>query len=365
MTANQSIYGALLELGWDLQLVVPGTWRHDYSPRRFRPEPLPELAGRMVPIPVLGAGLPQRHVYGTRAEQVVRRFDPDVAFLEQEPFSVSAFQWGSALSRACVPFGLQSDENLDRGLPWPAELMQRLALSRVAFIAARSPAAAALIAPRVGGLVDVQVIPHAVPEWAPAPRRERGAFTVGYAGRLVPEKGIETLAAAVGRLDPKVRLRIYGDGPLREQIARDVPAGQDTAIITGLPHERMAEAFAEMDVLVLPSRTTSTWAEQFGRVLVEALWCGVPVVGSDSGEIPWVIETTGGGLVFPEGDAEALAARLAQLRDDVGLRVDLAGRGRREVKARFGVSAVAREFDYQLRRAARAGLATSAAGASR
>jgi glycosyltransferase involved in cell wall biosynthesis len=59
----------------------------------------------------------------------------------------------------------------------------------------------------------------------------------------------------------------------------------------------MRDAYAEMDVLVLPSRTTSRWAEQFGRVLIEALWCGVLVVGS--GEIPWIVETTGGGRVFP------------------------------------------------------------------
>ncbi len=55
-------------------------------------------------------------------------------------------------------------------------------------------------------------------------------------------------------------------------------------------------------MLALPSRTTPTWKEQFGRVIVEALWCGVPVVGSDSGEIPWLIELTGGGLTFPEGE---------------------------------------------------------------
>ena len=64
----------------------------------------------------------------------------------------------------------------------------------------------------------------------------------------------------------------------------------------------MAAGYAQLDVLVLPSHTTPTWKEQFGRVIVEALWCGVPVVGSDSGEIPWLIELTGGGLVFPEGD---------------------------------------------------------------
>jgi glycosyltransferase involved in cell wall biosynthesis len=65
------------------------------------------------------------------------------------------------------------------------------------------------------------------------------------------------------------------------------------------------------------------------------------VVGSDSGEIPWVIETTGGGLVFPEGDDEALADRLGQLRRDPGLRDTLARRGRARSVELFSVEAVA------------------------
>ena len=67
----------------------------------------------------------------------------------------------------------------------------------------------------------------------------------------------------------------------------------------------MPALYREMDVLVLPSRTTPTWAEQFGKVLCEALLCGTPVIGSSSGEIPWVVTTTGGGLVYPEGDTPA------------------------------------------------------------
>lgn len=348
VTANQAVYAELCELGWDVQLVVPARWRHEYSPRPFSPQPLPALAERLIALPVLGVGLPQRHVYLARIVEIVRRLKPDLAFLEQEAFSVSALQWGLALTRLGVPFGVQSDENLDRVLPWPARLVQRLILPRASFVAARSPRAAALIDRYVPDC-DVRVIPHAVPEWPRAERPTDARFTVGFAGRLVSEKGIDTLTSAVARLDGTVRLRLYGNGPLREQIERDLPPDHDAEIVSGLPHERMAEAFASMDVLVLPSRTTPTWAEQFGRVLVEALWCGVPVVGSDSGEIPWVITTTGGGLVFPEGDAAALAERLTRLRDDPGLRAELAAHGRREVEARFSVKAAARAFDEQLR----------------
>ncbi len=68
------------------------------------------------------------------------------------------------------------------------------------------------------------------------------------------------------------------------------------------------------DALVLPSRTTPRWKEQFGRVLIEAMACETPVVGSDSGEIPRVIGD--GGLLFVEGEANILAQRLLRLYED-------------------------------------------------
>jgi glycosyltransferase involved in cell wall biosynthesis len=70
----------------------------------------------------------------------------------------------------------------------------------------------------------------------------------------------------------------------------------------------------QFDVLVLPSRSTAGWKEQFGHVLIEAMAMGIPVVGSDSGEIPNVIGR--GDLVFGEGDAIALARILRRLVED-------------------------------------------------
>ena len=96
--------------------------------------------------------------------------------------------------------------------------------------------------------------------------------------------------------------------------------------------------YAQFDVLVLPSHTTATWKEQFGRVIIEALWCGVPVVGSDSGEIPWLIGLTGGGLRFPEGDPNT-RRRLTELRTSPELRRQLTRTGRAAVERMFSVPA--------------------------
>jgi glycosyltransferase involved in cell wall biosynthesis len=66
-----------------------------------------------------------------------------------------------------------------------------------------------------------------------------------------------------------------------------------------------------LDVLVLMSRTARTWKEQFGRVIMEAQACGVPVIGSDSGSIPGVVAD--GGWIVPEGQSAPLAELLGRL----------------------------------------------------
>jgi glycosyltransferase involved in cell wall biosynthesis len=131
----------------------------------------------------------------------------------------------------------------------------------------------------------------------------------------------------------------------------DLGADRRLVLRTNLAHEQMSSAYEQMDVLVLPSRTTPTWVEQFGRVLVEALWCGVPVVGSQSGEIPWVIRATGGGVTFPEGDDAALAAAITALREAPRDRARLGAEGRRRVAELFAVEAVATTFEQTLARA--------------
>lgn len=103
----------------------------------------------------------------------------------------------------------------------------------------------------------------------------------------------------------------------------------------------MHTVFRRMDVLVLPSLTTATWTEQFGRVLVEAMSQGIPVVGSDAGEIPWVINTTGGGLAVPEGDDVALTAALEVLRNDPVQRRELELRCRTAVDDLFSEESAA------------------------
>ena len=173
------------------------------------------------------------------------------------------------------------------------------------------------------------------------PRSGEEPFTVGFAGRLVAEKGGAVLLDALAQLPVAWRLRIAGDGP--EKAALIAQAGRsgaaDRLSFVALPSTEMPNYYRGLDALAIPSLTRPNWKEQFGRVIVEAMACGVPVVGSDSGAIPDVIGDAG--RVVPEGDVTALSAALRDLAVSPDLRRDLGARGRVRVLAQYTQKQVA------------------------
>jgi FkbM family methyltransferase len=337
LTVNQEVYAELARRGIEVTIVVPANWRHEYSSGPLTVTALPELEGRVRPLAVALPGHPQRHFHLSSPWRVLSQVRPDVVLIEAEPFSAVAAQWSLAAVSRGLAFGVQCAENLDRPLPAPVRASRERVLARADFVAARSESAAAMAA-RWGAAGAIAFAPHAVPVWdVVSEAGARRAFTVGYAGRLVPEKGLDDLLAAMRRLDAPVELVLAGDGEMRSRLDGQAIPGSRVRVLTGLRHDQMAGVYAGFDVLAVPSRTTPTWKEQFGRVIVEALWCGVPVVGSDSGEIPWLLAETGGGLTYPEGDVDALADRLAALRADPAQRDRFGATGRAAVQRLFTV----------------------------
>ncbi len=170
-----------------------------------------------------------------------------------------------------------------------------------------------------------------------------GPFRIGFVGRLVPEKGILDLWEAFVPLADRAVLVVLGEGPLHEVI-------RQKAVAAGIAHRVEMPGFVPyaqvpawlkgLNVLVLPSRTTPIWKEQFGHVLAEAMLAGVPVVGSGSGAIPEVIGDAG--LLFPEGNPAVLRERLMLLLDNPEERQRLAEAGRRRALAQFTDAAIAR-----------------------
>jgi glycosyltransferase involved in cell wall biosynthesis len=106
-----------------------------------------------------------------------------------------------------------------------------------------------------------------------------------YAGRLVREKGVQELIAAFGTLaTPDAALVIVGDGADRatlEAAARRVASGHRIRFVGTVPHDRIGAFLQQADVVVLPS-----WYEERGRVLLEAMAVGTPVVATRTGGSP-------------------------------------------------------------------------------
>ena len=332
---NRAVYAALQKAGHDVVVVVPARWRTAYAPDGFDAAPTAGDGPRVRSLRVIGQGRPQRHVYLARCAALLRELAPRFVLVEEEPFSLAAWQWRRAAVRSGVPFGVQLAETLDRRLPRAAVRARDRVLADASLVVARSPKAATL-AVRWGARGTVAVVPHDVA--AVAPRAEPGgAFTVALVGRLVEEKGVEDLLNAVARTDG-VRLVVAGAGPLTARVAT---AGARVELLGPLLPERVGEAYARAHVTCVPSRTTPVWEEQFGRVAVESLARAVPVVATATGALPWVLETTGGGVVVPERDPAALAAAIAGLRDDPTRARSLGEAGRTGALAAFSTDVAA------------------------
>ncbi len=333
----------IARLGVELTVLVPPAWR---EPRVGvqRLERRYTTGYTLTVLPIALNGRHHLHFYPTLG-RALRRLRPEVFHIDEESFNLATFQamrLGVALGARCCFYNYA---NIERFYPPPFNLFERYNFRHAAHALACNQEAARIIR-RHGYTGPLTIVPQigVDPEvFAPAPQQRDGAtFVVGYLGRLVPEKGVLDLVEALAQLPRHVRLRLVGDGVQRPLIARRASRlGLDERIerLPAVSSTDVPAILRGFDTLVLPSRTTPTWKEQFGRVLIEAMSCGVPVIGSSSGEIPHVIGE--GGLTYPEGDVGALSAAIARLVADPVARRELACRGRERVLAHFTQAAIA------------------------
>ena len=333
--------------GVELVALTPPLWRDSRGETRLERAYTAGYELRAIPIALNGHF--HTHFY-PRLSQALADARPDLVHVDEEPYNLATWQalrWAAGRRRPALFFTWQ---NLLRRYPPPFAWIERYSYRHSAHaIAGNQEARQVLLAkgyarpitviPQFG--IDPQLFDrHAQPPLvAPSPAHR---LTVGYAGGLVPEKGVEDLlhALAIGQemagAGPAWRLLLAGGGaqqPALEQLAAQLGLGSQVRFVGRIGSTEMPAFFASIDLLVLPSRTTPAWKEQFGRVLVEAMACQTPVIGSDSGEIPHVIGDAG--LIFPEGDRQALAGCLLRLAGDAALRAELGQRGRSRVLAHF------------------------------
>lgn len=351
--ANQEPFVALESAGARVGILAPKQLDTDLR-GRLRLERLESFTGRLLGLDTsLGGHKPwlggQRGIHLIAYRELERALDelaPEVVFVEEEPYSVAAFQVAQWGRRRRVPIVVHQNQNLARRLPVPFELMRRRVLAVAAACTVRNPAAKDRLREH-GFRGPITPFPHAIdPSRYEGPRRRTGlpAPVVGFVGRLVEEKGILDLIDALAPLRRRMPLSllVIGDGRLRaeaEHLAHE--AGITHRFLGAISHEEVPEWYPAMDLVVIPSRPTPTWTEQFGRVVIEAGAAGVAVLASDCGELADTVAATGGGLAYPLDDPEGLAKGLERLLVDGRERVGFAEAGRAGVFERFTHAAVA------------------------
>ncbi|MEW6511515.1 MAG: glycosyltransferase family 4 protein [Bacteroidota bacterium] len=320
------------------RVIAPALWHDNYRLRRVEARSLSQTCD-LVPLPVLFATRTHRHWYRGLARQV-KEFAPDVLYVNAEPENFQTFQCAALAGRRPLVFSTwRNIDHANVGYPYRLSSLhaaiERSVLRRARHGVAFTQSAADIFIGR--GYNRITVIPPEVDTelFHQVSRQDHEQFTVGYAGRLEAGKGVDILLDAVAHLPPEVRLVIIGSGRDERRLKeRSEALGIARRVEFRAPVARrdMPQQYGSMDVLVLPSRSGRFWREQYGRVLIEAMACGVPVIGSDSGEIPQVVGDAG--LIFQEGNSGELRDALDRLRNDASLRVELARRGREVVMRR-------------------------------
>lgn len=335
-----------------LKVITPHQWKEPVL-GVVPPHIDPQANFTLKPIPVWLAGNEMRFLYQSW-DLGLAEFRPDVVVVEN---GAGAFAYTQFL-RAQQRYAPRAKSvfftwwNLPYRTRWPLSEVEAWNLRHSHGAIAGNQAAAdilrdhgytgpLLVLPQLG--VDEVVF---APGESAALKQSLGLqhTVIGYAGRLVPEKGLRVLLAALDDFPHPFDLVLLGRGPLADEIrawgaAR--PPHHRLHLLDSVPHTQVAGYLRALDIFVLPSLSTSFWLEQFGHVLIEAMACEVCTVGSSSAEIPNVIGEAG--VVIPEGDVAAWRATLSALVSDPARRMALGKAGRQRVSAHYTHPQIARQ----------------------
>lgn len=308
-------------------------------------------------------GYRAHRVLYTNIIRILLKVKPDIIFMDSEPESYASLQI-QFLKNILVPKAktvIMSWRNIDYPknvypykFPKLNGFVERKVLASMDHCIAHNEAAKKIFNSK--GFENITVIPppvdldifHKMDTSEFKNNHNLKSFTIGFVGRFIPEKGIDTLLCAVKDLSFDYKILLVGDGPERQawlKLADQLRIRDRLIWIDSVPHKRVPMIINSMDLIVLPSYTSSYWKEQFGRILIEAMACEVPVIGSDSGEIPWVIGDAG--LIFKEKDSTDLKQKINLIYENKSIRQELIVKGLERVKSKFSVEAVSKQY-YKL-----------------
>ncbi|MFB2896797.1 hormogonium polysaccharide biosynthesis glycosyltransferase HpsO [Aerosakkonemataceae cyanobacterium BLCC-F50] len=355
-----------LESGIEVTVVTPRIWQPGgVQNKTIETQPLQEGSFRVVPVSNFSKNNQGLLTFGADLIPLLRQFNPDIIQVEQGSKALAYAEF-ITLNKL---LGLKAKNvfftwwNLPYNLKFPISLLESYNLSNthgivvgnkdgVDILRERGYKGPMVIMPQLG--VDESLFkPQTQPELARQLGIGESDFVVGFVGRFVEEKGLLTLVEALAGLAEKpCKLLLLGRGLLESTLlamAAEKGIKEKLILVESVPHDRVYQYINLMHTLVLPSQTTyqfktltaAGWKEQFGHVLIEAMACRVPVIGSDSGEIPNVIGEAG--LVFPEGNVEELRKCLMQVMENPELKDKLANLGYQKAMNQYTNKALAKQ----------------------
>ncbi len=335
---------------WHVTTVAPRRFRGDL--RQLHLEPIEREADRLEPRDVRFDRSPHLMWYRDLAPVLAQNWD--VVHCWEEPYVLAAAQ----IARAVPPgarFVVATFQNISKRYPWPLSAFERRSMTRAnAWIAFGSTVHDALATRELYAGKPARVIPPGVDteRFKPDQDLRRRMLmklgwptadpVVGFVGRFVPDKGIDVLLTALRSTAAPWRALFVGGGPMEQDLRRfaDEYRGR-VHVETSATHDDVPGWLNAMTILCAPSRTGRRWREQFGRMLIEAMACGVPVIASDSGEMPAVVGDAGS--IVPEDDASRWAAEIDRVLANRVIYEQRAMQGLERARTRFAWPKVARE----------------------
>lgn len=359
----QKKYAAMkqIEPNLQLRLLVPKLHRHPFG--TFRCAVHPELSREEV-IPLASAFSQSHMTYlhnPVRMGGTLRSFRPDMIHVEEEPQAFITVETLALRDSLCpqVPVTIFTWDNLHRRRGFPLNVLKsRLrahSLRRAAGIICGNREAEHLLRVREGyegfstvlpqyGLDPSDHVPGDEPQWKQQ-LGLMGSVVVGYAGRLIPEKGIRLLLGALAELGQSPwKLLLVGSGPLEEEIREQwIPRFPGRIVhVRAVSLQEVPRYLRCLDVFVLASYAVANWKEQFGLSLAQAMMLGVPSVASSSGAIPEVAGP--GALIFEEGNQKGLREALQALLGSASRRSELGARAREFALKHYTLAGVAAQY---------------------
>jgi len=341
---------------FEVTVAAPSFFHGDLHDLMLEPEPEGSPV-RLVPLDVRWSRrIHVFHYHDRPLRRLIRQDGFDLVHAWEEPYVFAGYQIARGLAGTRVPFCFWTAQNLTKRLPPPFRHFERATLARAqGWIAGGRLVYEAMRTrgyPADCGRVLTLAVDTAAFEPPDGPRRaatQEGLLlrppVIGYMGRLTPEKGLRVLMRAMEHVggDRPWSLLLLGSGPMRGEVLRWAQARgwADRVRVALARHDEVPAYLGAMDLLVAPSQTTRHWKEQFGRMLIEAFACGVPVIGSDSGEIPHVIGDAG--RVVPERDVRAWGDALVELLERPDLRAEFGRKGLQRCRA-YAVTTVAEQY---------------------